>query len=73
MARLGICAALSRQGIMDREFSCYGVAIVVVEILLAVCGFYMDRGAELTLVNGNMDFKECVGEEEATFHVKCMR
>ena len=47
---------------------------MIVEILLEVCGLYMDRGAELTLVNVNFDFKGCVGEEEEEmFRVKWMR
>ena len=31
------------------------------EILLEVCGFYMDTGAEHNLVNVKFDIKECVG------------
>ena len=46
---------------------------MVVELLLEVGGFYMDRGEGLTLVNGNINFKECVGEEEEMFYVKWMR
>ena len=41
---------LSSQQIMDRAYGCYGMAIMVVDIFLKVCGFFVDRRAELTLV-----------------------
>ena len=49
------------------------MAIVVVELLLELGGFYMDRAEGLTSVNWNINFKECVGEEEEMFYVKWMR
>ena len=46
---------LGNKGIGDRAFSRYGVATVVMQILLMIGGFDMDRGAELILVNVNID------------------
>ena len=45
------------KGIGDRAFSRYGVATVVMQILLMVGVFDVDRGAELTLVNANTDIQ----------------
>ena len=41
---------LSGQEIMNGKFGCYIVEIMVLEIWLKVCGVFMDRGAEHTLV-----------------------
>ena len=37
------------------------MAIVVVEILLEICGIYIDRGAKHNLINVKFYIKECVG------------
>ena len=42
----------------DRAFGQYGVATVVMQILLMVGGFDVDGGAELTLVDVNIDIPE---------------
>ena len=42
---------LSGKGIRDQMFGGYGVATVIVEILLEVGEFNVDRGTELTVVN----------------------
>ena len=52
------CAALGSKRIGDRAFGRYGVTTVVVQILLIVGGFDVDRGAELTLVDVNIDIQE---------------
>ena len=46
------------KGIGDRLFGRYGVATVVMQILLMVGGFDMDGGAELTLTDVNIDNQE---------------
>ena len=46
------------KGIGDRAFGLYGVATVVMQILLMVGGFDVDGDAELTLVNVNIDIQE---------------
>ena len=43
----------------DQAFSEYGVATEVLEILLEVGGFGMVRGAELTMVNADIEVQEC--------------
>ena len=48
----------SGKGVGDRVFGRYGVATVVMEILLVVGGFKVDRGAEFTLVNVNINIQE---------------
>ena len=50
------------KAIGDRVFIRYGVATVVMQILLMVGGFDVDGGAELTLVNVNSDIQE--GDKE---------
>ena len=53
------------KGIRDRVFNRYGVATVVMEILLMVGGFDVDGGAELTLVDiqeGDMGLGGVPGE-----------
>ena len=45
-------------GIGDRAFSRYGMATVVMQILLMVGGFDVDGGVELTLVDLNIDIQE---------------
>ena len=45
------------KGIGDRAFGQYGVATVVMQILLMVGGFDMDRSAELTLVNVSINIQ----------------
>ena len=42
----------------DRAFIRYGVATVVMQILLMVGRFDVDGGAELTLVDVNIDIQE---------------
>ena len=42
----------------DRAFCRYGVATVVMQILLMVGGFDVDGSAELTLVDVNIDIQE---------------
>ena len=42
----------------DRTFGGYGVATVVMQILLMVGGFDVDGGAELTLIDVNIDIQE---------------
>ena len=49
---------LGSKGIRDRAFSRYGVATVVMHILLMVRGFDVDGGVELTLVDVNIDIQE---------------
>ena len=46
------------KGTGDRVFSRYGVATVVMQILMIVGGFYVKGGAELTLVYVNIDIQE---------------
>ena len=48
----------SGKGVEGRAFSRYGAATVVMETLLVVSGFNMDRGTELTFVRVNIDIKE---------------
>ena len=43
------------KGVGDRAFSRYGVETVVMEILLMAGGFNVDGGAELTLVDVNIN------------------
>ena len=50
---------LSGSGIRDWAFGGNGVESVVVEILLEVGEFDMDRGAELTVVSAVIDIQEC--------------
>ena len=49
---------LGIKGIGDRAFGRYGMATVVMQILLMVGGFDVDGVAELTLVDVNIDFQE---------------
>ena len=49
---------LGSKGVGDRAFGRNGVATVVMQVLLMVGGFDVDRGAELTLVNVNIDIQE---------------
>ena len=46
------------KGIGDRAFGGYGVATVVMQILLMVGGFDVDGGAELTMVDVKIDIQE---------------
>ena len=46
------------KGIGDTVFGRYGVATVVMLMLLMVVGFDVDGGAELTLVDLNIDIQE---------------
>ena len=46
------------KGIRDRAFGRYGVATVVLQILLMVDGFDVDGSAELTLLDVNIDIQE---------------
>ena len=46
------------KGIGDIVFGRYGMATVVTQILLMVGAFDVDRGAELTLVDVNIDIQE---------------
>ena len=46
------------KGIRDRAFGRNGVETVVMQVLLMVGGFDVDRGAELTLVDVNVDIQE---------------
>ena len=46
------------KGVGDRAFGRNGVATVVMQILLMVGGFDVDGGAELTLVDVNIDIQE---------------
>ena len=46
------------KGIRDRVFGQNGVATVVMQVLLMVSGFDVDGGAELTLVDVNIDIQE---------------
>ena len=46
------------KGLGDRAFGRYGMATVVMQILLMVGGFDVDGGAELTLVDVNIDIQE---------------
>ena len=46
------------KGIGDRAFGRFGVATVVMQLLLMVGGFDVDGGAELTLDNVNIDIQE---------------
>ena len=48
------------KGIGDSVFGRYEVATVVMQILMMVGGFDVDRGAELTLVDVNIDIQEGV-------------
>ena len=43
------------RGVRDEMFGECGVTAVVMEILLGVGGFNMDRGAELTMVDADID------------------
>ena len=49
---------LGSKGIGDRAFGRYGMATVVMQILLMVGGFDVDGSAELTLLDGNIDIQE---------------
>ena len=49
---------LGNKGTGDRAFGRYGVATVVMQILLMAGGFDVDGGAELTLVDVNIDIQE---------------
>ena len=53
------CAAPSGKGIRDQMLGGYGVATVVVEILLEMGGFDMDCSAELTVTNAVFNVQEC--------------
>ena len=46
------------KGIGDRAFSQYGVATVVMQILLMIGGFNVNGGVELTMVDVNIDVQE---------------
>ena len=46
------------KGIGDRTFGRYGVATVVMQILLMVTGFDVDGSAELTLLDVNIEIQE---------------
>ena len=46
------------KGIGDRAFGRYGVATVVMQILLTVAGFDVDGSAELTLLDVSIDIQE---------------
>ena len=46
------------KGVGDRAFCRYGVATVVMQILLMVGGFDVDGGTELTLIDVNIDIQE---------------
>ena len=45
----------SGEGVRDGEFSGCGVVALIVEILLGVGGFNIDRGVELAIVNADID------------------
>ena len=49
---------LCSKGIGDRAFGRYGVATVVMQILLMFDGFDTNGGTELTLVDVNIDIQE---------------
>ena len=48
----------SSEGVRDGTFGQCGVAAVIVEILLGVGGFNVNRSAELTVVDMNIDVQK---------------
>ena len=46
------------KGLWDRAFSRHGVKTAVMQILLMVGGFNVDRGAVLTMIDVNNDIQE---------------
>ena len=46
------------KGVRYGVYSCCGVTAMVVEVLLGVGGFDVDRGAEMTMVNMDIDVQK---------------
>ena len=51
-------APSSGKGVRYGAFGGGGVTAVVVEVLLGVGGFYVDRGAEITMLNMDIDVQK---------------
>ena len=62
-------APSSSKGLRYGAFGRSGVTAMVVEVLLGIGGFDMDRGAEMTMVNTDIDVQKRTWEGEV-FQVK---
>ena len=51
-------APSSGKGVRYGAFGRSGVTVMIVEVLLGVGGFDVDRGAEMTMVNMDIDFQK---------------
>ena len=61
----------SGKGVRDGAFGRSEVTAIVVEVLLGVGGFDVDRGTEMTVVNTDMTSRKVTWEREV-FQVKWM-
>ena len=52
-------APSSGKGVRYGAFGRCGVTAMVVEVLLGVGGFHVDRGAEMTMFNTDIDVQKC--------------
>ena len=48
----------SGKGVRDGAFSCSGVTAMVVEVLLGVGGFHVERGVEMTMFSMDIDVQK---------------
>ena len=61
----------SGKGVRDKAFGCCGVTVMVMEVLLGVGGFDVDRGAEMTWSMWTWMSRKVTWEEKM-FQVKWM-